>query len=74
MLACYSRRVLRVILYGLDIVSAISSRLVEEYGSGEVYMSKSEAGDAAAHDHATQEMIDRIVTENAGLLERLRDA
>ncbi|MEY9954122.1 hypothetical protein [Leifsonia sp. EB34] len=28
----------------------------------------------AAHDSATQQMIDRIVTENAGLLERLRDA
>jgi hypothetical protein len=28
----------------------------------------------AAHDRTTQQMIDRIVTENAGLLERLRDA
>lgn len=28
----------------------------------------------AAHDHTTQQMIDRIVTENAGLLERLRNA
>ncbi|WP_313546220.1 hypothetical protein [Leifsonia aquatica] len=35
-----------------------------------------EAVDAyiAAHDHTTQQMIDRIVTENAGLLARLRDA
>lgn len=28
----------------------------------------------AAHDRTTQQMIERIVTENAGLLERLRDA
>ncbi|KQR50765.1 hypothetical protein ASF88_16145 [Leifsonia sp. Leaf336] len=28
----------------------------------------------AAHDKTAQQMIDRIVTENAGLLERLRDA
>jgi hypothetical protein len=28
----------------------------------------------AAHDRTTQQMIDRIVTQNAGLLERLRDA
>jgi len=29
---------------------------------------------AAAHDHTTQQMIDRIVSRNSGLLERLRDA
>lgn len=36
----------------------------------------SEAVDAyiAAHDRATQQMIDRIVSENAGLIARLRDA
>ena len=28
----------------------------------------------AAHDHTTQQMIGRIVTDNAGLLSRLRDA
>lgn len=28
----------------------------------------------APHDSTTQQMIDRIVTENVGLLERLRDA
>ncbi|MCI0158008.1 hypothetical protein KNO15_15010 [Leifsonia shinshuensis] len=28
----------------------------------------------AAHDRVVQQAIDRIVTENAGLLERLRDA
>ncbi|MGO4533842.1 hypothetical protein [Leifsonia sp. 2MCAF36] len=28
----------------------------------------------AAHDRATQQMIDRVVSQNAGLLERLRDA
>ncbi|SEI07797.1 MULTISPECIES: hypothetical protein [unclassified Leifsonia] len=28
----------------------------------------------AAHDRTTQQMVDRIVTENSGLLERLRDA
>jgi ABC-type Fe3+-hydroxamate transport system substrate-binding protein len=35
-----------------------------------------EAVDAyiAAHDHSTQQMVDRIVAENAGLLDRLRDA
>ena len=35
-----------------------------------------EAVDAyiAAHDHSTQEMIDHIVAQNSGLLERLRDA
>lgn len=47
---------------------------MEELEVGIMDMSKSEAGDIAAHDHTTQQMIDRIVTENAGLLERLRDA
>jgi ABC-type Fe3+-hydroxamate transport system substrate-binding protein len=28
----------------------------------------------ATHDKTAQQMIDRVVTENAGLLERLRDA
>ena len=28
----------------------------------------------AAHDRTTQEMIDRVVSQNAGLIERLRDA
>lgn len=28
----------------------------------------------ATHDRATQQIIDRLVTQNAGLLERLRDA
>ncbi len=28
----------------------------------------------AAHDRTTQQLIDRIVTQNAGLIERLRDA
>ncbi|MGN6427121.1 hypothetical protein [uncultured Leifsonia sp.] len=28
----------------------------------------------AAHDHTTKQMVDRIVRQNAGLLERLRDA
>ena len=28
----------------------------------------------AAHDRTTQQMIDRIVTDNSGLLDRLRDA
>jgi len=28
----------------------------------------------AAHDRNTQQMIDRIVSQNSGLLERLRDA
>jgi hypothetical protein len=35
-----------------------------------------EAVDAyiAAHDRTTQQMIDRIVSRNAGLIDRLRDA
>ena len=35
-----------------------------------------EAVDAyiAAHDRTTQQMIERIVSQNSGLLERLRDA
>lgn len=28
----------------------------------------------AAHDRTTQQMIDRIVSQNSGLLDRLRDA
>ncbi len=28
----------------------------------------------AAHDRTTQQMIDRVVSQNSGLLERLRDA
>ncbi|MDR6970002.1 hypothetical protein [Leifsonia shinshuensis] len=28
----------------------------------------------AAHDHTTQEIVDRLMRQNAGLLDRLRDA
>jgi len=72
--AAAPRRSKKLISFRDDQVNALAAIALDTHGTftGAVL----DAVDAyiAAHDRTVQQMIDRIVTENEGLLERLRDA
>ncbi|MDN4615805.1 hypothetical protein P5G50_15235 [Leifsonia sp. F6_8S_P_1B] len=67
-------RTKKLIAFRADQVSAVD-RIATEAGTSFTSVVL-EAVDAhiAAHDSATQQILRRIVQQNAGLLERLRDA
>jgi hypothetical protein len=67
-------RTKKLIAFRADQVSALH-RIAAEAGTSFTSVVL-EAVDAhiAAHDRATQQILSRIVQQNAGLLERLRDA
>ena len=67
-------RAKKLIAFRTDQVEALDS-IAKETGSS-FTAAVSEAVDSyiAAHDSATQQILDRLVAANAGLLERLKDA
>ena len=64
----------KLIAFREDQVAALAAIAVDTHRNFTATVLDAVDAYIAAHDSTTQQMIDRIVTENAGLLERLRDA
>jgi|GEM_PF-3177564 len=64
----------KLIAFRDDQVEAITAIAADTHGTFTSTVLDAVDAYIAAHDHTTQQIVDRIVSENAGLLDRLRDA
>lgn len=64
----------KLISFREDQVAALASIAADTHTNFTATVLEAVDAYIAAHDRTTQQMIERIVAENAGLLERLRDA
>jgi hypothetical protein len=64
----------KLIAFREEQVAALSAIAADTHSSFTATVLDAVDAYIASHDQATRQLVDRVVSQNAGLLERLRDA